>query len=193
MLKTFVMPHVAPITETFDETRAQEAVNNLIKAGGFELLARFVAVVDMGSSSALPQDPSSYYFVFGDVINGTPLIIADALKYWSKELRVSKPRKTTSNHVSKTTEEEQILTSILNEITNQEQKNQINQVLELLKTHKASSKKTPSVGTILTQAGKGDIVSVGRCVIKKLESEIRSKKDKKTGQVVLYRACDQLT
>lgn len=147
MLRTFVMPHIVPITETSDEKRVQTAIQNLIKAGGYDLLSRFVAVVDMGKSTVLPQDPSAYYFVFDDVVNGTPFIIADALKYWTKELRVLKPKKTTSTHTSKTAKEEQILNSILNELTNIQAKNQLEQVLSLLGASKSKSSKTPTVGT----------------------------------------------
>ena len=73
MLKTFVMPHMAPITETFDLKRSQTATQNLIKLGGYDMLARFSAVVDMGNSNTLPQSTDNYYFVFGDVINGQAL------------------------------------------------------------------------------------------------------------------------
>lgn len=191
MLKTFVMPHMASITESFDLNRSESATQNLIKLGGFELLSRFVAVVDMGNSNTLPEDANAYYFVFGDVINGTPLIIADALKFWTKELRVSSKKPKTPK-ASKTDQELQVLESILNEIQNQNQKTELQTIINTLQNKRKSSSKTPSVGTVLSQAGKSDIVSVGRCVIRKLESEIRSKKDRKTGQVVLYRACDQI-
>ncbi len=192
MLKTFVMPHVAPITETFDLERSKTAVQNLLKLGGYELLSRFVAVVDMGNSNQLPQNQDAYYFVFGDVINGTPLVIADALKFWSKELRVSAHRKT-SIKSSKTSEEIAILNDILKELKDQNQQATIQNIINSLEKRRKGSSKTPNVGTVLSNAGKGDIVSVGRCVIRKLESEIRSKKDRKTGQVVLYRSCDQLS
>ena len=186
MLKTFVMPHMAPITETFDLQRSTTATQNLLKLGGYDLLARFSAVVDMGNSDTLPQSTDNYYFVFGDVINGQALIIADALKFWMKELRVSKTTKT-----SKTAEEIATLNDILKELKDQNQEATIQNLISSLQ--KRTSTKTPSVGTVLTNAGKQDIVSVGKCVIRKLEAEIRSKKDKKTGQVVLYRSCDQLT
>jgi hypothetical protein len=192
MLKTFVMPHVAPITETFDLERSKSAVQNLIRFGGYKLLSRFVAVVDMGSSSSLPQSADNYYFVFGDVINGQALIIADALKFWTKELRVSTHKKT-STKSSKTAEEIAILEDILKELKDQNQEATIQNIINSLEKRKSTSSKTPNVGTVLSNAGKQDIVSVGRCVIRKLESEIRSKKDRKTGQVVLYRSCDQLT
>jgi hypothetical protein len=191
MLKTFVMPHVAPITETFDLERSKSAVQNLIKLGGYELLSRFVAVVDMGSSSSLPQSADNYYFVFGDVINGQALIIADALKFWTKELRVSTHKKTSKS--SKTAEEIATLEDILKELKDQNQEATIQNIINSLEKRKKTSSKTPTLGTVLSNSGKQDIVSVGRCVIRKLESEIRSKKDRKTGQVVLYRSCDQLT
>ena len=120
MLKTFVMPHMAPITETFDLERSTTATQNLIKLGGYDMLARFSAVVDMGSSDTLPQSTDNYYFVFGDVINGQALIIADALKFWTKELRVSTHKKT-STKTSKTAEELAILEDILKELNNQNQ------------------------------------------------------------------------
>ncbi|MGC8677833.1 MAG: hypothetical protein ACP5UF_06430 [Hydrogenobaculum sp.] len=56
MLKTFAISHVAPITETFDLERSSKAFQNLIKFGGYELLSRFVAVVDMGNGQSLPQN-----------------------------------------------------------------------------------------------------------------------------------------
>ncbi len=189
MLKTFVMPHMAPITESFDLNRSSVATQNLIKAGGYELLSRFVTVVDIGDSSTLPQDPNKYYFVFGDIVNGTPLVISEALKFWAKELRVSSHKSKTSK-TSKKAEEIVILEEILKEITDQGQKAELQSIVNSLQSKKSS--KTPSIGTILSASGKADIVSVGRCVIRKLTSEIRSKKDKKTGQVVLYRSCDQL-
>ena len=192
MLKTFVMPHVAPITETFDLERSKSAVQNLIRFGGYELLSRFVAVVDMESSNTLPQSADNYYFVFGDVINGQALIIADALKFWTKELRVSTHKKT-SIKSSKTAEEIAILEDILKELKDQNQEATIQNLINSLEKRKKTNSKTPSLGTVLYNSGKQDIVSVGRCVIRKLESEIRSKKDRKTGQVVLYRSCDQLT
>ena len=192
MLKTFVMPHMAPITETFDLQRSTTATQNLIKLGGYDLLARFSAVVDMGSSDTLPQSTDNYYFVFGDVINGQALIIADALKFWTKELRVSTHKKT-SIKSSKTAEEIAILEDILKELKDQNQEATIQNLINSLEKKKKTSTKTPTLGTVLSNAGKQDVVSVGRCVIRKLESEIRSKKDRKTGQVVLYRSCDQLT
>jgi len=197
MLKTFVMPHMAPITETFDLERSKSAVQNLIRFGGYELLSRFSAVVDMGSSDTLPQNQGAYYFVFGDVINGQALIIADALKFWTKELRVSTHKKTTTPKTSKTAEEIAILEDILKELKDANQEATIQNIINSLekrkKTGTSTHAKTPTIGTVLSNAGKQDIVSVGRCVIRKLEAEIRSKKDKKTGQVVLYRSCDQLT
>ncbi|MFP3253502.1 MAG: hypothetical protein RXN95_00360 [Hydrogenobaculum sp.] len=192
MLKTFVMPHMAPITETFDLQRATTATQNLVKLGGFDLLARFSAVVDMGSSNTLPQSTENYYFVFGDVINGQALIIADALNFLTKELRVSTHKKT-STKTSKTAEEIAILEDILKELKDQNQEATIQNIINSLEKRKKTSTKTPNIGTVLSNAGKQDIVSVGRCVIRKLEAEIRSKKDRKTGQVVLYRSCDQLT
>jgi hypothetical protein len=192
MLKTFVMPHMAPITETFDLQRSTTATQNLVKLGGFDLLARFSAVVDMGSSDTLPQSTDNYYFVFGDVINGQALIIADALKFWTKELRVSTHKKT-SIKSSKTAEEIAILEDILKELKDANQEATIQNIINSLEKRKKTNSKTPSLGTVLSNSGKQDIVSVGRCVIRKLESEIRSKKDRKTGQVVLYRSCDQLT
>ena len=105
----------------------------------------------------------NYYFVFGDVINDQALIIADALKFWTKELK------------------------------DQNQEATIQNIINSLEKRKKTNSKTPSLGTVLYNSGKQDIVSVGRCVIRKLESEIRSKKDRKTGQVVLYRSCDQLS
>ena len=193
MLKTYVMPHVAPITETFDLQRSISATQNLIKLGGYDLLARFSAVVDMGNSNTLPQNTDNYYFVFGDVINGQALIIADALKFWTKELRVSANKKTTKPKTSKTEEEIAILEDILKELKDQNQEATIQNIINSLEKRKKTNSKTPSLGTVLSSSGKQDIVSVGRCVIRKLESEIRSKKDRKTGQVVLYRSCDQLT
>ncbi|GAB6078802.1 hypothetical protein [Hydrogenobaculum acidophilum] len=192
MLKTFVMPHVAPITETFDLERSKIAVQNLLRFGGYELLSRFVAVVDMGNSTSLPQNQDAYYFVFGDVINGTPLIIADALKFWAKELRISSHKKS-SIKSSKTSQEISILNDILKELKDQNQETTIQNIISSLEKRRKSSSKTPNIGTVLSNAGKQDIVNVGRCVIRKLESEIRSKKDRKTGQVVLYRSCDQLS
>ena len=192
MLKTFVMPHMAPITETFDLKRSQTATQNLLKLGGYDLLARFSAVVDMGNSDTLPQSTDNYYFVFGDVINGQALIIADALKFWTKELRVSTHKKT-SIKSSKTAEEIATLEDILKELKDQNQEATIQNIINSLEKRKKTNSKTPSLGTVLSNSGKQDIVSVGRCVIRKLESEIRSKKDRKTGQVVLYRSCDQLT
>ncbi|MGC9286836.1 MAG: hypothetical protein ACP5E7_04735 [Hydrogenobaculum sp.] len=192
MLKTFVMPHVAPITETFDIERSTKAVQNLVRFGGYELLSRFVAVVDMGNGQSLPQNQDAYYFVFGDVINGQALIIADALKFWTKELRVSSHKKT-SIKSSKTTEEISILNDILKELKDQSQEATIQNIINSLEKRRKSSSKTPSLGTVLSNSGKQDIVNIGRCVIRKLESEIRSKKDRKTGQVVLYRSCDQLS
>jgi len=192
MLKTFVMPHMAPITETFDLERSKSAVQNLIKLGGYDLLARFSAVVDMGNSNTLPQSTDNYYFVFGDVINGQALIIADALKFWTKELRVSTHKKT-SIKSSKTAEEIATLEDILKELKDQNQEATIQKIINSLEKRKKTSTKTPNIGTVLSNAGKQDIVSVGKCVIRKLEAEIRSKKDRKTGQVVLYRSCDQLT
>jgi len=192
MLKTFVMPHMAPITETFDLQRSTTATQNLVKLGGFDLLARFSAVVDMGSSDTLPQSTDNYYFVFGDVINGQALIIADALKFWTKELRVSTHKKT-SIKSSKTAEELATLEDILKELKDQNQEATIQNIINSLEKRKKTNSKTPSLGTVLSNSGKQDIVSVGRCVMRKLESEIRSKKDRKTGQVVLYRSCDQLT
>jgi len=193
MLKTFVMPHMAPITETFDLARSQTATQNLLKLGGYDMLARFSAVVDMGSSDTLPQSTDNYYFVFGDVINGQALIIADALKFWIKELRVSTHKKTTKPKTSKTEEELATLEDILKELNNANQEATIQNIINSLEKRKKTSTKTPNIGTVLTNAGKQDIVSVGRCVIRKLEAEIRSKKDRKTGQVVLYRSCDQLS
>jgi len=192
MLKTYVMPHMAPITETFDLERSTSATQNLIKLGGYDMLARFSAVVDMGSSDTLPQSTDNYYFVFGDVINGQALIIADALKFWTKELRVSTHKKT-SIKSSKTAEEIATLEDILKELKDQNQEATIQNIINSLEKRKKTNSKTPSLGTVLSNSGKQDIVSVGRCVMRKLESEIRSKKDRKTGQVVLYRSCDQLT
>jgi hypothetical protein len=137
MLKTFIMPHIAPITETFDLERSKSAVQNLIRFGGYELLSRFVAVVDMGSSSSLPQSADNYYFVFGDVINGQALIIADALKFWTKELK------------------------------DQNQEATIQNIINSLEKREKTNSKTPTLGTVLYNFGKQDIVSVGKCVIKK--------------------------
>jgi len=197
MLKTFVMPHMAPITETFTLERSISATENLLKLGGYDMLARFSAVVDMGNSDTLPQNTGNYYFVFGDVINGQALLIADALKFWMKELRVSTHKKTTTPKTSKTKEEIAILEEILKELNNSTQEATIQNIINSLekrrKTGTSTHAKTPTIGTVLYNSGKQDIVSVGKCVIRKLEAEIRSKKDKKTGQVVLYRSCDQLT
>jgi len=199
MLKTFVMPHMAPITETFSLERSISATENLVKLGGYDLLARFSAVVDMGSSDTLPQNTGNYYFVFGDVINGQALIIADALKFWTKELRVSTHKTTSKPKTSKSAEELAILEDILKELNNSTQEATIQNIINSLEKRKKTSTgtsthaKTPTIGTVLYNSGKQDIVTVGRCVIRKLEAEIRSKKDKKTGQVVLYRSCDQLT
>jgi hypothetical protein len=109
-----------------------------------------------------------------------------------KELRVSTHKKT-STKSSKTAEEIATLEDILKELKDQNQEATIQNIINSLEKRKKTSSKTPNVGTVLSNAGKQDIVSVGRCVIRKLESEIRSKKDRKTGQVVLYRSCDQLT
>ena len=140
MLKTFVMPHVAPITETFDLERSKSAVQNLIRFGGYELLSRFVAVVDMESSDTLPQNTGNYYFVFGDVINGQALLIADALKFWIKELRVSTHKKT-SIKSSKTAEELATLEDILKELKDQNQEATIQNIINSLEKRKKTNSK----------------------------------------------------
>lgn len=155
MIKTFVQPEIAPLSELWSKERTDKAMQNLITLGGHDLLAKFCAVVDGVQSQdgkiVLPQDKGNYYCVFGDVFNGEPLIVEDALKFWLKELHYQPKRKQNSKHP-----------------------------------------KPITLGESLREKGRTDIVLTARCVIKKLASEIRSKKDRKTGQIVVYKPCDEL-
>ncbi|MGC8677832.1 MAG: hypothetical protein ACP5UF_06425 [Hydrogenobaculum sp.] len=78
------------------------------------------------------------------MINGTPLIIADALKFWTKELRVSSHKKT-SIKSSKTTEEISILNNILKELKDQSQEATTQNIINSLEKRRKSSSKTPKL------------------------------------------------